>query len=191
MNFQESNLEDDYSSSTICRDDRCDRAGTHACCQAEYTAICRDDRCDRIGLHAPHQINDTKRRQRRRKRMLGWIYDPLEECSARERKRREVYEPAHILESCVISAISKVTPKSMGMILSDLRHTYGECNERRLHRCLKRLSEKRRVVKVDLSQFQGGATLHAYLQPGTSLMRDPAFCFEQLTDHFESSAANR
>ena len=150
------------------------------------SAICRDERCEDDSIHAQHPIEDTPKLMKERQRRLGWVRDPLEPVP--DRARRDVMERPHILDACVVEVVSSVVPKSMGMIRTDLENTYGECGLRRLYRCLERLSKKRSIVRVDLSRYQNGADLSAYLQPHSRLIREPALCFRQLTDYFESSA---
>lgn len=161
MRFQEHNLELDIHVSTLCR----------------------DDRCPRTDIHKMHAINDNRRTRSRRRRKLGWTDNPLEPMNVESMK-----EPVDVLEGSVLKVTSLVIPKSMGMIQRDLAHEYGEVGDRRLHRCLARMSEKRKILRVDLSYLNNGGDLRAYLHPGSRLADDPLLIYEQLTSEFESSA---
>jgi hypothetical protein len=145
--------------------------------------LCRDDRCPRTDIHKQHAINDTSRTRSRRRRQLGWVDDPLEPMDTSSTK-----EPVDVLEQSVLTVTSQVIPKSKGMILRDLRHDYGFCGDRRLQRCLARMAEKRKLIRIDLSYLNNGGDLRAYLHLGSRLVDDPLLIYEQLTNEFESSA---
>lgn len=147
------------------------------------SGLCRDDRCLRTDVHKQHAINDTRRARNQRRRRFGWVNDPLEPMPARARK-----EPLDVLEGCVYEVTSLVIPKSMGMIHRDLAHLYGECGDRRLHRCLARMAKRRRLLCIDLNYLNNGGDLRAYLRPGSRLANDPLLIYEQLTSEFASSA---
>lgn len=147
------------------------------------STLCRDDRCPRTDIHKLHAINDTRRSRSRRRRKLGWIDNPLEPMNVGSLK-----EPVDVLEGSVLAVTSLVIPKSMGMIQRDLAHEYGEVGDRRLHRCLARMAEKRKILRIDLSYLNNGGDLRAYLHLGSRLVDDPLLIYEQLTSEFESSA---
>jgi hypothetical protein len=148
------------------------------------SGLCRDDRCPRVDVHKQHAINDTRRRRSQRRRSLGWVDDPLEPVDLTV----EMKEPTDVLEESVMKVTSLVIPKSAGMIMRDLTHDYGYCGDRRLQRCLKRMSEKKRLLRIDLSYLNNGGDLRAYLHPGSHLASDPLLIYEQLTNEFESSS---
>lgn len=147
------------------------------------STLCRDDRCPRTDIHKKHAINDNRRSRSRRRRKLGWTDNPLEPMDVEALK-----EPVDVLEGCVLKVTSLVIPKSMGMIQRDLAHEYGDVGDRRLHRCLARMAEKKKILRVDLAYLNNGGDLRAYLHPGSRLVDDPLLIYEQLTSEFESSA---
>jgi hypothetical protein len=150
-------------------------------------SLCMDDRCDRVEAHPKHEILETTRDVRRRIRELGWRNHPLEPVVNFVRLDR--HAPAALLDSVVLGHVSRWVPKSMSMILADVRHDYGSCEERRLYRSLARLKSKRDIIHVDLSPLANAARIGVYLLPGSPLILDPWTCMEQINDYLEHKAS--
>lgn len=154
------------------------------------SSICRDDRCDRADEHPYHEIVDTARTLRRRQRRLGWQVHPFEP-NAAPLYVDGIYEPPHVLDSCVLEVCSTSVPKARGQIQLDLTGVYGEVCDRRLYRALARLARSGQLLRFDLTAYNRGGTLNAYLLPGGAIKPDPRRMYEVLSDQFDAWTVGR
>lgn len=151
---------------------------------AAYTwSVCQDDRCEIPEEHPRHLIVETDRAERVRQKRLGWKRHPFEPCAV---AYSQSYEAPEVLASCVLEVCSRAIPKSKGMIQTDVAGVYGDVCDRRLFRVLARLAQSGQLLRFDLSSFNRGGSLNAYLLPGGSIRHDPQSMYELLTDQFDA-----
>lgn len=98
----------------------------------------------------------------------------------------ERYESTDLsaLDDAIVSSVTRYEPKRFADVLDDVENNYGsispkrETSKRLLHRHIKSLAERGRILRVDV-----GESLCAYLKPDSPIANDP----RGILDYFRST----
>lgn len=92
------------------------------------------------------------------------------------------------LDDAIVSSVTRYEPKRFAEVLDDVENNYGtispkrETSKRLLHRHLKALAERGRVLRIDV-----GESLCAYLKPDSPIAGDPRSILEYFRATMEMS----